>query len=275
MDPQTGGPTGSARSWPARLLREPLLAFLVMGALLFLAYQVRQSHADEPIVLPAAARAALIADFEKLAGRPATAADVTRIEQEFVANEVLFREALAQGLHLGDGTVRARLVEEMRLRITGPLPEVTDEQLVNHYSEHLDRYRSEPAASFRHVYFAERPAAPEVLLAQLQSGTVIAGEPFGRGAEFSRYGQSMLRGLFGQAFTAAVWTAPVGEWTGPLQSQYGWHYVQVSERLPPALLPFEQVRQQVENDLLVDTIDRAVGQHVQDALPRHEVLIER
>jgi hypothetical protein len=51
--------------------------------------------------------------------------------------------------------------------------------------------------------------------------------------------------------------------------------VRVSERLPPALLPFEQVRQQVENDLLVDTIERAVGQHVRDALPRHEVRIER
>jgi peptidyl-prolyl cis-trans isomerase C len=275
MDPQTGGPAGSARSWPARLLREPLLAFLVIGALLFLEYQLRQSRTAEPIVLPAAVRATLIADFEKMTGRPATTADVNRIEQDFVDDEVLFREALAQGLHLTDGTVRARLIEEMRLRITGPLPELTDEQLVNHYSEHLDRYRSEPAASFRHVYFAERPAEPEVLLAQLRSGTPVAGEPFGRGAEFPHYGQSMLRGLFGQAFTASLWTVPVGEWTGPLQSQYGWHYVRVGERLPPALLPFEQARQQVENDLLVDTIDRAVGQHVREALPSHEVRIER
>lgn len=261
--------------WPARLLREPLFAFLVIGALLFLGYRVQQSRAAEPIVLPAAARAALIADFERLTGRPATAADITRIEQEFVADEVLFREALARGLHLADSTVRARLVEEMRQRITGPLPDVTDEQLVNHYSEHLDRYRAESAASFQQVYFAEPPAEPEALLAQLRSGTPVAGEPFGRGAEFSRYGQSMLRGLFGHSFTEALWTAPVGEWTGPLQSQYGWHYVRVGERLPPALLPFEQVRQQVESDLLVETIDRAVGQHVRDALPRHEVRIER
>ena len=72
-----------------------------------------------------------------------------------------------------------------------------------------------------------------------------------------------------------MWKAPPGEWTGPLQSQYGWHYVLVSERLPPALLPFDAVRQQVENDLAVDTIAAAVGQHVQQALPRYEVRVER
>jgi peptidyl-prolyl cis-trans isomerase C len=275
MDPQTGGLAGPGRSWPARLLSEPLLAFLAIGALLFLAYQLRQSRATEPVVLPAAARAALIADFEKLAGRPATAADIHRIEQAFVVDEILFREAVSEGLHLSDSVVRARLVEEMRQRITGPLPEPTDEQLVNHYSEHLDRYRSEPAATFEHVYFAGRPAAPEALLAQLRAGAAVAGEPFGRGTAFSRYGRSMLRGLFGQPFTAALWAAPLGEWTGPLQSQFGWHYVRVSERLPPELLPFVRVRQQVENDLLVDEIERAVDQHVQGALAGREVRIER
>jgi peptidyl-prolyl cis-trans isomerase C len=257
------------------MLREPLLAFAVIGGLLFLAHRERQPAEAGSIVLPAAARATLIADFETATGRAATAADIARIEQEFIAEEVLFREALAEGLHLADGTVRARLVEEMRLRITGPLPEATVEQLVNHYSEHLDRYQSEPAATFRHVYFAEHPADAQALLARLRAGQPVAGEPFGRGAEFSGYGQSMLRGLFGQAFTAALWQVPPGKWTGPLQSQYGWHYVLVSERLPPELLPFDAVRQQVENDLLLDTIAAAVGQHVQQALPRYEVQVER
>jgi hypothetical protein len=275
MDHATGGPPGSRRSWPARMLREPLLAFAVIGGLLFLAHGARQPADAESIVLTATTRATLIADFEAATGRAASAADITRIEQEFIAEEVLFREALAEGLHLADSTVRARLVEEMRLRITGPLPEATVEQLVNHYSEHLDRYQSEPAATFRHVYFAALPDDPQGLLARLRAGHAVAGEPFGRGAEFSGYGQSMLRGLFGQAFTAALWKAPPGEWTGPLQSQYGWHYVLVSERLPPALLPFAAVRQQVENDFAVDTIAAAVGQHVQQALTRYDVQVER
>jgi peptidyl-prolyl cis-trans isomerase C len=257
------------------MLREPLLAFVLVGGLLFLAHSARQPADADSIVLPASARAALIADFEAATGRAATAADITRLEQEFIAEEVLFREALAEGLHLSDSTVRARLVEEMRLRITGPLPEATVEQLVNHYSEHLDRYQSEPAATFRHVYFADPPADPQGLLSQLRAGRTVAGEPFGRGAGFSGYGQSMLRGLFGQAFTAALWQAPPGEWTGPLQSQYGWHYVLVSERQPPALLPFDAVRQQVENDLAVESIGTAVAGHVLQALPRYEVQVER
>lgn len=275
MDPTTGERLGSQRSWLARLLREPLLAFAVIGGLLFLSHRVQQSSDVDPIVLSATDRASLIADFESLTGRTATTADITRIEQEFITDELLFREALAEGLHLSDSTVRARLVEEMRLRITGPLPEATAEELVNYYSGHLDRYQSEPAATFRHVYFAQRPADQQALLQQLRAGRIVAGEPFGRGAEFSGYGQSMLRGLFGQAFTAELWTAPPGEWAGPLQSQYGWHYVLVQERQPPALLPFDAVRQQVENDLAVDTIATAIAGHVQQSLPRYEVRVER
>jgi len=275
MDPTSGEQPGSRKSWPVRMLREPLLAFAVIGGLLFLAQRARQPDDAESIVLPATARAALIADFEAATGRTATTADITRIEQEFIMDEVLFREALAEGLHLADSSVRARLVEETRRRITGPLPEATVEQLVNHYSEHLDLYQSEPGATFRHVYFSDPPADPRGLLEQLRAGKAVAGEPFGRGVEFSGYGESMLRGLFGRSFTAALWQAPPGEWTGPLQSQYGWHYVLVSERLPPALLPFDAVRQQVENDLAVDTIAAAVGQHVQQSLPRYRVEVER
>lgn len=275
MYPTTGEQPGSQRSWLARLLREPLLAFALIGGLLFLAYRAQQPNDVEPIVLSAAARASLIAEFESLTGRAATTEDITRIEQEFITEEVLFREALAEGLHRADSTVRARLVEEMRLRITGPLPEATAEELVNYYSGHLERYQSEPAVTFGHVYFAQRPADPQDLLLQLRAGRIVTGEPFGRGAEFAGYGQSMLRGLFGQAFTAALWTAPAGEWTGPLQSQYGWHYVRVQERQPPALLPFDAVRQQVENDLAVETIGTAVAGHVQQALPHYEVQVER
>jgi PPIC-type PPIASE domain len=178
-------------------------------------------------------------------------------------------------MHLSDPSIRSRLVEEMRMRVTGSLPDPTDEELVNHYSDNLDHYRSEPTVSFRQVYFAERPADPAAVLAQLRQGKPVAGEPFRHGLEFPRYGYSMLRGMFGQPIVEALSDAPLGQWIGPLESPYGWHYLHASERQPAVLLPFDAVRQQVEGDYLAAQIDAAVERHVDGLRQRQAVRIER
>ncbi len=258
-----------------RLLREPLFAFALIGGALFLAYTAIRARESEPVILHAPARAGLIASFETRTGRKATADDIARIERDYVTEELLFRGALEAGLHRSDPSIRGRLVEEMRFRITGPLPDPTDEQLVNHYSDNLDRYRSEPTVTFRQVYFARRPDDPAAILARLRQGEPVTGQPFKHGREFPQYGNSMLRGMFGQPIVEALSAAPLGDWVGPLESPYGWHYLHATERLPAVLLPFEAVRQQVESDFLVTLIDAAVEQHVDGLRQRHAVQIER
>lgn len=259
----------------ARMIRDPLFAFAVAGVVLFAAYAALQSRGAEPVRLTATTRAALIADFETLTGRPATADDVARIEQEYVTDELLLRDALDSGLHLTDGEIRRQLIEKMRLRVTGLLPDPTDEQLVNHYAENLDRYRSEPEASFEHVYFRSLPSDGDGILARLGRGETIAGEPFAQGRSFPRYGRSMLRGMFGQPFVDTLWAAPLGEWSGPVESPHGWHYVRATERLPETLLAFDVVRNQVENDYLVMLIQQAVERRIAELERRHEVIVER
>ncbi len=259
----------------ARMLRDPLFVFLAAGALLYAAYAVLESRRSEPVRLSADARAVLIADYEALTGKRAGADDVLRIEREYVAEELLFREALADGMHLRNVGVRAQLVELMRLHITGLLPIPDDEQLVNHYAEHLELYKSEPSISFEQVYFSARPDDARALAAKLRDGSQVSGESFRYGLEFRRYGQSMLRGMFGQSFVAALWNAPLGEWTGPIQSTHGWHFVQPAERLPEALLPFEAVRDQVASDFLAAQIQQAVDRRVEELALRYEVEIER
>jgi hypothetical protein len=258
-----------------RILREPLFAFAVIGGVLYFAYAGVRSRDPEPVILRGQARAELIAGFEALKGRKATADEIGRIERDYVTDELLFREALENGLHLADPAVRSLLVEEMRQRITGPLPDPTDEQLVNHYADNLDQYRSEPVVTFRQVYFTQRPPDPAATLAQLRQGDPVTGQPFRYGDEFPRYGHSMLRGMFGQPIVEALSVAPLGQWIGPVESPYGWHYLQATERMPAVLLPFDAVRQQVENDFLAAQIDAAVERHVEEMRQRHAVQIER
>ncbi len=259
---------------PGRIVRDPLFTFLVAGAAIFLVYDRVADRGVGPVEVSAATRAALVADFEALTGRQASADDTDRLLRDHVADELLFRAALDEGRHLDDGIVRARLVEQMRVQVAGRVPDPSEEELVDHYSEHLERYRSEPAASFEHLFLREAPGDAAALLAQLRRGESLEGDAFEHGREFPRYGQSMLRGLFGQGFVSALWSAPIGEWTGPVQSSQGWHFLRVGERLPAQRLPFAEVRRQVESDYLAMAIDAAVAKRLIELERNYGVRIE-
>jgi peptidyl-prolyl cis-trans isomerase C len=269
-------PSASRRlSTLLRWLREPLVAFLLLGGLLFATHALVERSRAPTVRLSADTSAALQANFAAVAGRPPDAAEIARLEHEYIVDEVLLHEAVERGLHLSSGAVRSRLVEDMRREIAGPLPDPTDEELVDYYSSHLDQYRSEPSASFDHVYFRDRPDDTAAWLARLQQGASVEGDPFARGMSFERYGRSMLRGMFGEAFVDALWDVPVGGWSGPVESAYGWHFVRPRDRQPAALLPFDAVRHQVEGDYLAAAIERAVDRHVERLEQQRGLRIER
>lgn len=259
----------------ARLVRDPLLAFAVAGGALFVGFSQLAPPSRTPVGLGNETRAGLIAEFESRAGRKASSEDIARIERDWITDELLFREALDAGMHLGDSVVRARLVQEMRYRITGLLPDPSEEQLVNHYADHRERYLSEPAISFEHVYFKRLENAQAGLLDRLRKGEALQGDPFWQGTTFPGYGESMIRGLFGQAFLDALKESPSDTWTGPVESTRGVHFVLIGESHEPRLLPFEVVREQVENDFLVLVIQRRVEARIEQLRSRYQVDVER
>ena len=249
--------------------------FAVAGSALFLVYSMLQPNDSVEVRLTARTRTALIAEFESLTGRKANPADIARIERDYVTDELLFRDAVANGLHLTDSAIRGRLVEDMRLQVAGVLPDPSDEQLVNHYSDNIDRYRSEPSITFVQVYFRSRPDNDEEILAQLRAGRPVTSDTFAQGLEFPRFGRSMLRGIFGQPFVDALWSAPLGQWIGPIESPRGWHFVRATERAGAELLPFGAVRDQVENDYLAAAIQQAVDRRVAELERRYKVIVDR
>jgi len=259
----------------ARFLRDPLFTFLAAGSAIFLLYWLVSGRHADPVVLAAGTRATLIAEFETLTGRVATATDIERIEREYVADELLFRAAVADGVHLSDVAVRGRLIDEMRQRATGALPDPTTEELLDYYSDHLDRYHTEPTASFEQVFFVALPQDAAALLDRLRRNETLSSDRFLHGLVFDRYGRSMIRGIFGQPFVDAVWGATQGEWTGPLPTPHGWHYVRVSALAPPALRAFPEVRDQVENDWIAAQIQAAVDRKVSELARGQPVSIER
>jgi hypothetical protein len=102
-----------------KLLRAPALHFTVIGALLFALQASRGpaarggKSASEPIVITAARRAQIRAAYTRETGLPLTATDEKALLDREIREEILYREALAHGLHLNDRSIEWRLASKM------------------------------------------------------------------------------------------------------------------------------------------------------------------
>ena len=105
-----------------RVARRPLLHFALLGALLFAARHPFFVGADarparDPIVIAPERARALADEFAERWGAPPNAAQRHALVAEAVQEEMLFREARVLALGLGDGSIRRRLVEKMRVSL--------------------------------------------------------------------------------------------------------------------------------------------------------------
>jgi hypothetical protein len=256
-----------------RILLDPLTHFIIVGAGLFLLYSLHRPQKPR-IAVTVAIQQSLSNEYELLHGHAPDAHELAQLLDKHIADEVLFREAIAQGMHLTDAKTRERLIEKLRFSLTDTVADPSGEELVNFYADHMSLYYSEPQLTFDQVFYAKAPADPADVLARLRSGERVAGDTFWLGSHFEDYAQSMLRGVLGQRFIEGLHSAPTGEWFGPIESARGTHFVRVQAITPTTLMPFTQVRDQVEADWFARRRESSVQAKVHQAEEKYDIKIE-
>jgi hypothetical protein len=244
-----------------KLLREPLLHFLVIGAVVFGAYQWATGDETAPgeIIVSAGQIASLQAIFSQTWQRPPTAKETQALVDEYIRDEVLYREGVAMGLDRDDTIVRRRIRQKMEFvaDLTADV-QPTDAELKAFVRDNPERFSSEPRVSFVQVYFpAGAQAANEVeverLRLALNAGTAdasTAGSPLLAGSDFRDLTTSQVVQTFGADFATWLDGATPGAWQGPATSGYGTHLVHVIERREARELPFEQIRDAARREWL-------------------------
>ena len=133
------------------VLREPLFHFLLIGALLFVVFGLRQGPATESadrIVVDAGQIEQLAAQFRRTWMRPPTAQELEGLVESQIRDEVYYREALALGLDKDDPVMRRRMRQKLEFifeDLTAETP--TEEQLATYLAENADYFRIEPRIS--------------------------------------------------------------------------------------------------------------------------------
>ncbi|HUD92731.1 peptidylprolyl isomerase [Sphingobium sp.] len=254
--------------------RDPFLVFLAVAAAIFALYWMVSAR-HEVIDVPLSVQKSLSDDYEMMAGKKPDAQARAKLIHDYVADELLFRAAVERGMQMTDKTTKQRLIDRVRFMIAGAPADPSEDQLIGYYATHRDLYRAEPRMSVDHVFFEGKPGNAPVLLATLRSGGVVKGDDFWMGHDLKDYGESMLRGMFGQSFLDTLKKAPAGQWIGPLRSTRGWHFARVRDRGASAMLRYTDVRDQVKQDYLAAQTGALVEKEVQRLEAGYNVRVEQ
>ena len=242
-----------------RWLREPVWHFVVLGAGVFALHRAMAPELSaRRIAVTANVRRALLAEHAQRYGAPPTPAQAQALIERWLDDEVRVREAQVLGLDREDLIVRRRLIQKMDflLEDTTPLARATDADLQAWLVARPVQYALPERVSFEHVFAGteRHPTdAAAVVVAwrtALVEGASAAtlGDPFLRGRIFSRQTPLEVSGILGAEFATAVAGLPVGSWSEPIRSSYGWHTVRLSERIGGRPAELGDVRAVVERD---------------------------
>lgn len=241
-------------AWFRRLVREPLAQFTAIGLVLFVAdLLTRQPDEDSrTIEIDAGVQQELADLFREARGTLPTVADMDEMVEQYVKNEVLYREARSLELDHGDDMVRERLAQRMRLLMYGGITvdDPPDDALRAWFDERKDRYATAATMSFRVIGVDGDEEEARSLAAQTQA-RAIAGEvlkPAGyHMVNFQNRPRGQLVSLFNEAFIGAIEALPVGEWSAA-PSPRGWQVVEHLGGVPSTQPSFEKVRDAVLSD---------------------------
>jgi hypothetical protein len=277
-----------------RWLREPLLHFLVLGVGLFLLYgSLRPSRdggeAERRIDITSTEVAWLAENWKARWLRPPTETELRGLVQDYVRQEVFYREALRMGLDRDDEVIRQRMVQKIEFLTEDLAAQAAPAEgdLQAFYRENLDRYRIPERRSFAHIYFnsdrrghAAAVAAAEQTLAGLPGSpdapirAAELGDRFMLQHEFRALSQVEVERLFGPGFATALFDLEPGGWQGPVVSSYGVHLARVAEVVEAAVPEFAAVRDEVLRDFAVGLKERASEAMYSSLAGRYEIDID-
>jgi hypothetical protein len=249
---------------PTKLLREPLVHFLILGALLLLASSLVNKHTSgdtRKIIVTSGQIEHLEDTFTRANQRAPTEEELEGVIRDYIRGEVYYREALALGLDRDDAVIRQRLRTKMEFisEDVAAQAEPSENQLRTYMKEHPDKFRVEQRFSFIQIYLnpdrhGNRVAQDaQQLLAKLhlaggKANISELGDPFLLDPKCDDVSSSDVAKDFGGKFAASLQKLPVGKWQGPVESGLGMHLVYVSKRTPGRIPRLDEVRDAVRRE---------------------------
>ncbi len=245
----------AARSGPAMnlpgWLREPLVHFLILGAILFAAdhFIVDRTSDARTIIVGSEVDVEANRLFSASRGRAPNAAELAALRQVWLDNELLFREGLALQVDKGDQGIRDRVIFKALSIIEAnlKLPPADEKVLREWFDKHRNKYDEPGRYDFQEAVLVgdNSEAAVRRFVDTLNANT--SGDAKADLRVFKGRPRSNLLQSYGDPFTKALEASPVGVWRAQ-QTKDGWRAILLNAISAPRPATFEAVAGAVRQD---------------------------
>jgi len=274
----------------SKLAREPLVHFIILGALLFAGHMLWQRHVSKAnytitVTAEEMERQALIFAGENR--RAPTDEDIKALLFSHVEEQVLMREAERIGLGEDDTIIRRRLAQKMRFIIQDvdapALPNEAD--LKRWFEENTEKFTSPEKLSFSHIYFSPEEHGEMIekqaiqLLEQIHVGNPpvewkTLGDPFMLKRNFKSLSALETTRLFGPTFSKGLFDLKGNNWQGPIESAFGLHLIRIHNITEKVTPNFEDVRDDVETAWQEDARRSANQAALKELIQKYKVDVQ-
>lgn len=269
------------------MLKDPLTHFTIIGLSLFALFVFldRGSTAESDIVVSLAQQRQIEAAFTRIWRRPPNSAEAKGLIDDWVREELASREAVALGLDDKDLVIRRRLRQkyESLMEQIDSADEPSDETLRDWYAARADNYRREAKYTLQQQFFstdrrtdpsADAAAALPRLAGEPAATPVEVGDPVALPRTLGNTSKRQLADRLGPAFSEAVAQQPLGRWSGPVPSAYGYHLVFVESAEAEQDPAWRTIRDVVMRDWRAEQLRTARETRYSELLKRYKVVIE-
>lgn len=263
-------------------LREPLVHFLLAGLAVFLLSTWRGEDVDPEsrrITIDEEQVSRLVAAWQQTWQRPPSQSEIDGLIRDYIREEIYYREARRLGLDENDTVIRRRLRAKMEFLATAEIENAkpSDAVLQAWFDRNRARYAATSDYSFDQIYLGSDTSRAGSTLQSLRQGGLWTdlGQPLSVPSSLDNADKTEIARIFGEGFLNALTEQATGEWTGPVQSGFGYHLVRIrSSRSAPAP-KLADVRQQVENDWRAATLEDRKAKAYQILLDGYTIRIAK
>jgi parvulin-like peptidyl-prolyl isomerase len=263
-----------------RILKEPLIHFLIIGASLFFIYSLVNNTApqDNNKVYVSKNQLNKIYDaWVDKTGKSPNKMQKKKLLDEYIQDEILFREAKAKGLDKNDHVIRKHLAKKIKFIFDDStvLKKATDEELKEIYKKEVSLFKTNENISFNQIVFTKDTKNIEIeaqkLLDRLKDSKSSKVSTIGKKVDLSK---ESVEKIFSKEFTNRIFNLKLNTWQGPFQTKYGLHLVNIHSIIKNKTPSFEDMKNKLEIKYTKEQLIQANKVFYENLYKKYEIIID-
>ncbi|MED5528778.1 MAG: peptidyl-prolyl cis-trans isomerase [Pseudomonadota bacterium] len=258
------------------LLNEPTLHFFAIAVAIFALYAIFQSRGDKVLELDQREIDARIFMQEMATGESLTEEQSQLIASLYVEEQILVQEAITMGLD-NDIRIHDMLAQKMRHVLSGGIIQPSEAELQAYYEANLSRYETLPTVSVDELVFDTQDTLSEDLVSLLNTRAepqqLLTLEQ-GNASPLPRVNHIDLSNIFEPELADSVFSASIGQWSGPFVSNRGQHWLRVTERVDARLPSLSEISDQVRLDWITEKEEALLQVEIDKLWDQYTVVIK-